>query len=104
MQDDWDVTDKLQLNLGLRWDYETNMFNNNYATPAGRRAALRALPTTYYFDPEDYITDGNDREPFKGMFQPRIGFCYDINGDQQHGDLRRLRPLLRSQRVQQHAR
>ena len=23
-QDDWQITDKLELNLGLRWDYETN--------------------------------------------------------------------------------
>ena len=42
VQDDWDVTDKLQLNLGLRWDRESNMFNNDYKTPANAAAALRA--------------------------------------------------------------
>ncbi|HYC94565.1 MAG TPA: TonB-dependent receptor, partial [Sphingomicrobium sp.] len=41
VQDDWDVTNKLQLNLGLRWDRESNMFNNNYETPANAAAALR---------------------------------------------------------------
>jgi outer membrane receptor protein involved in Fe transport len=81
LQDDWQVTDKLELNLGLRWDYESNMFNNNYVTPAAAAATLRGLPQTDYFDPEDYITDGNDRDPYLGMFQPRIGFSYDINGD-----------------------
>ena len=81
VQDDWDVTDKLQLNLGLRWDRESNMFNNKYKTPANAAAALRAQPTTSYFDPEDYITDGNDRPVFD-MIQPRIGFSYDVNDDQ----------------------
>lgn len=81
IQDDWQVTDKLEMNLGLRWDYESNMFNNKYKTPAAAAAALRSLPTTDYFDPENYITDGNDRDPYLGMFQPRIGFSYDIKGD-----------------------
>lgn len=81
VQDDWDVTDKLQLNLGLRWDRESNMFNNNYVTPANAAAALRAQPRTDYFDPEDFITDGNDR-PVYNMIQPRIGFSYDVNDDQ----------------------
>src|SRR5664279_473458 len=40
IQDDWSVTNKLELNLGLRYDYETNMLNNDYVTPADRVAAL----------------------------------------------------------------
>ncbi len=82
IQDDWDVTDKLQVNVGLRWDYETNGFNNEYRTPAAAASALRALPATYYFDPENYITDGNDRSPFAEAFAPRLGFSYDLNDDQ----------------------
>lgn len=82
IQDDWDVTDKLQLNLGLRWDYEDNGFNNGYVTPPNAAAALRSLPVTSYFNPENYITDGNDRSPFAGAFAPRFGFSYDINDDQ----------------------
>ena len=81
IQDDWDVTDKLQLNLGLRWDYESNGFNNDYRTPASAASALRALPKTFYFDPENYITDGTKRKPFAGAFAPRIGFSFDIKGD-----------------------
>ena len=80
-QDDWDITDKLQLNLGIRWDRESNMFNNHYVTPTNAAALLRALPKTDYFDPEDYITDGNDR-PVYDMIQPRIGFSYDVHDDQ----------------------
>ena len=82
VQDDWDVTDRLQLNLGIRYDYETNGFNNRYVTPPNAAAALRALPKTFYFDPEDYITDGTERKPFAGAFAPRFGFSWDINNDQ----------------------
>ena len=80
-QDDWNVTDKLQLNLGIRWDRESNMFNNGYITPARAAAALRAQPRTSYFNPEDYITDGSKR-PSYDMIQPRIGFNFDVKGDQ----------------------
>nr|WP_256731445.1 carboxypeptidase regulatory-like domain-containing protein [Sphingomonas sp. dw_22] len=81
VQDDWDITSRLQLNIGVRWDYETNGFNNDYRTPAAAAAALRALPTTSYFNPENYITDGNDRSPFAGAIAPRLGFSWDIKGD-----------------------
>ncbi|MEG3083180.1 TonB-dependent receptor [Sphingomonas sp. PB2P12] len=82
LQDDWDITSKLQLNLGLRWDYESNLFNNKYRTPAAAVTTLNALPKTDYFDPANYITDGTDRPTRKDMFQPRIGFSYDFNDDQ----------------------
>lgn len=81
IQDDWQVTDRLELNLGVRWDYETNGFNNDYVTPTAVANALRALPSTFYFDPEDYITDGTERDPFMGAIAPRIGFSYDLSGD-----------------------
>ena len=81
VQDDWDVTNKLQLNLGIRWDRESNMFNNHYVTPTNAALLISQLPETDYFDPDDYITDGNDRPVFN-MIQPRIGFNYDVNDDQ----------------------
>ncbi len=81
-QDDWNLTDQLQLNLGLRWDYESNMYNNRYRTPDQAAALLRGLPQTYYFNANNYITDGTDRPAYKKMFQPRAGFSYDFNGNQ----------------------
>lgn len=81
LQDDWDITDRLQLNLGVRWDYETNGFNNEYRTPAAAAAAIRSLPATFYFNPENYITDGHQRKPFGGAIAPRFGFSWDIKGD-----------------------
>ncbi|HTG38953.1 TonB-dependent receptor [Sphingomonas sp.] len=82
LQDDWDVSDRLQLNLGVRWDYETNAKNNNFITPGNARAALRALPATDYFDPENYINTGDDREPFMGAIAPRVGFSWDLTGEE----------------------
>lgn len=85
IQDDWQVTDRLELNLGLRWDYETNAFNNEWTTPQVIRNVLARIVAdpTYVrrVDINDYISDG-DRDGFKGAFQPRIGFSYDLSGDE----------------------
>jgi hypothetical protein len=35
-------------------------------------------------DINDYISTGNNREPKKDAFQPRLGFSYDLGGDQAH--------------------
>lgn len=71
-QDDWLITDQLTLNLGLRWDYETNMFNTDFETPADVRARLSDQ------FPAKFFTDGNDREAPTYMWQPRLGFSYDV--------------------------
>ena len=71
-QDDWSVNDRLTLNLGLRWDYETDMIDTSYVTPIEVRERLSDE------FPAKYFTDGNDREPHTDLFQPRLGFSYDI--------------------------
>jgi len=71
-QDDWQLNNKLTLNLGLRWDYETNMFNSDFETPALVRQRLGNQ------FPAKYFTDGNDRESPTYMWQPRLGFSYDL--------------------------
>ncbi|QWC57516.1 TonB-dependent receptor [Erythrobacter sp. 3-20A1M] len=85
IQDDWDVTDRLTLNLGIRWDYEETPAYLDYVTPADARAAVS--PANYPnlinadYDINDFITDGTQRKPFKGAFQPRVGFSYALDAD-----------------------
>lgn len=81
VQDDWSPTQRLILNLGLRWDVETNGLNNSYVTPAEVVAELGPRTDLLIFNPNDYFTDGSDRPAFKGGFQPRLGFSYDLSGD-----------------------
>lgn len=83
LQDDWTIDDHWTVNVGLRWDYESNNFNNDYQTPGKIANALRNYQPWQAagIDPEDYITDGTKRSPFMGAFQPRIGVSYDVNGD-----------------------
>ena len=85
-QDDWEVNDKLTLNLGLRWDYEDSPGYLDYAPRPELVAALRGwsnIQNTDY-DIEDYIGNGSNRDAFKDAWQPRIGFSYDLFADQRH--------------------
>lgn len=86
IQDDWEVNDHLTLNYGVRWDYETTPNYEDYVTPAALAANVRGYPNFQNTDwnPEDYISTGNNRSAFKGAWQPRFGFSYDINADQRH--------------------
>ncbi|WP_241209742.1 TonB-dependent receptor [Brevundimonas fluminis] len=87
IQDDWQITPQLEINLGLRWDYEDNAVNNDYVTPTNIRNmlnAIQALPGydfPSYFNPADYISDGN-RDAFADAWQPRVGFSYDVFDDE----------------------
>ncbi|HEX8402692.1 MAG TPA: TonB-dependent receptor [Allosphingosinicella sp.] len=85
VQDDWEVNEHLLLNLGLRWDYDSNAKNNSFVTSTRAAEALRRLGQDPrigdFFDVEDYISTG-DREAELDNFAPRIGLSYDLNADQ----------------------
>ncbi|HEY5809756.1 MAG TPA: TonB-dependent receptor, partial [Povalibacter sp.] len=97
VQDDWDLTNQLQLNLGIRWDYEETPSYTDYVTPAAVVAGINsidpaadpALNQTYAqtlalggININDYISTGNNRDSFAEAIQPRIGFSYDFNDDE----------------------
>jgi outer membrane receptor protein involved in Fe transport len=105
VQDDWEVNDKLTLNLGVRYDLEWNPSYLDFETPQFLLDSLNTLvdtdnngsPDTPYrdtlnassdpnvaIDIDDYISTGDNREVYKGAFQPRLGFSYDFGGDQRH--------------------
>jgi hypothetical protein len=86
-QDKWAVNNKLTLDIGLRWDYESKMIDQDYVTPANITAALKGK--SFQFDgrtitiPDEFFSTGNEREPYKSMWQPRFGFTYDLRGNSQ---------------------
>ena len=108
VQDDWTVTPKLVLNLGIRWDGETNGANNSYRTSDALATYLRAnADSAYVMQPvptasggccdqvrhdvleqlggvENFISNGKESRPmFKKAFQPRLGASYDLLGNGQ---------------------
>lgn len=87
-QDDWEVNEQLTVNLGLRYDYERTPGYENYVTPANLVTALRGWTNIQQpnvdYDIEDYISNGSNRKGYKGAWQPRLGFSYDLFADQRH--------------------
>ncbi|HYS14905.1 MAG TPA: TonB-dependent receptor, partial [Burkholderiaceae bacterium] len=100
IQDDWAITRRLELNLGVRYDYETNMLNNDYVTPADRVAAIFGLDTRTFtgqsaspgqtyaqslakggINISEYIADGHSRKSFTAAIAPRLGASFDVLGD-----------------------
>lgn len=83
IQDDWTPNDHWTVNAGIRWDYETNAKNEKFVTPANIVTALRnyAPWQAAGINPDDYISTGHNRHPYKYAFQPRLGVAYDVHGD-----------------------
>jgi hypothetical protein len=70
LQDNWRVANRVRLNLGLRYDYDTNLRNNTFygdLIDDPRFAGIDA------FISKDRGNDGNN-------LQPRVGATWDVRG------------------------
>ena len=82
-QDDWQVTHRLTLNLGLRWEYfPMYTGQNNTATfvPGQQSTRFPTAPLGLVFSGDHGIPDGIAHTPFD-TFSPRVGFAYDAFGN-----------------------
>ncbi|MFC6840158.1 TonB-dependent receptor [Xanthomonas theicola] len=95
IQDDWAATDKLMINAGVRYDYEDTpaytrfrhpqafvdaLYGDDPDLPGQQPWANRLLPSG--IDVADYISTGHNRKNFKDAWAPRLGFSYDLFGDE----------------------
>ena len=99
-QDDWAITRRLIVNAGIRYDFEqtpgytdfrpqpnvlASLLGPDARTPAG------ATPHTYAqtlalggININDYIGNGHNRKNPGNEFQPRLGFSFDMDGEEKH--------------------
>lgn len=75
VQDQWDVTNRLRVTGGLRWDAEINTLNNDFVSPFASDPVLKAIPML-----KDFLADGNRKNDLNNI-APRFSFSYDVNGD-----------------------
>ena len=74
VQDRWQVTPALSLNLGLRYDAEFNTLVNDFVTPWAENATLQGL-----IDPK--FLSGKRKNDLNNI-APRASFSWDVTGQQ----------------------
>jgi hypothetical protein len=75
-QDDWRVSPRLTLNLGLRWEYDSNLTGNSSAhDPCPSLTTEPTAPCTWMANVIDL-----KKVPDKKDFSPRLGFIFDPEG------------------------
>jgi hypothetical protein len=70
-QDDWRVTPRLTLNLGVRYDVDVNFYHQSESHNNATRLVLEAIGSPYAAAP---------KTPY-GSVSPRFGVAYDLSGD-----------------------
>ena len=80
LQDDWRVSSKLTLNLGVRWElfvpYTTdNDLQSNFDTATGQFVVASPNAVVQGINVGRYLQTYS-----KGDFAPRLGFAYDVSG------------------------
>jgi len=76
-QDDWRVNSKLELNLGLRWEYDSNLTGNSSEhNPCPSLTAQPTQPCTWMANVINL-----KKTPDKKDFGPRVGFVFNPFGN-----------------------
>jgi hypothetical protein len=78
-QDDWKVTRRLTLNLGLRWDRDFNALGQSDITKSRTYQALVAINSPISNPYISHLPHDDTKD-----FSPRIGFAYDLTGAGKH--------------------
>jgi len=79
-QDDWKVTPRLSLNLGLRWDRDFNALGQSDIPKSRTYQELVAISPNPI---ADFYTRSLPHDDTKD-FSPRVGFAYDVTGAGKH--------------------
>ncbi len=85
IQDDWQVNDHLQLNIGLRWDYEKTPSYLDFVTPQQvvdaiysqdpRAPPARPMPIRWHWAGHQRLHQQRPQpQGIQGCLAPRLGF------------------------------
>lgn len=83
IQDDWQITDRLELNLGVRYDYTDVLELDQRPNAIWQTLSTQTQFDEFYF--QDFrngqggVIDADDND-----IAPRIGFTWDVKGDGEH--------------------
>jgi hypothetical protein len=84
INDDWKVNNKLTINMGIRWDFDTNpksAINNFLAITNPPYGSIGANASSFQPFPVSLVPNVWRKNPSRMNFNPRFGFAFDPFSD-----------------------